>query len=253
MATYDFYGQSDFHLGSPYATLIPPASNLSLSNSTSSSISGSGYVQLSPGIKTMVDFDFSGYFAYKSVRTKRGSRKRQRVLSDGLISDVSMWTRDAVTGIDISGLSLRLSDLKNASTSVIALRAFERNLLAGADEVSGSVDSDSGTWAYTYEGNDTVDLYTGYNYIELGDGNDQISAYGDADVTVYGGPGSDIFSPSISGGFMWVKDFQQGIDMLSLGFTPRTIYGADSEGNMGLSLYLFDGTPFARITGATSL
>ena len=252
MTSFNLYGNQTTYIGSPLATTLPPATNLSIYQATPTTISGGGYVQLTPSSSSLIDFEFEGSFTYKKQRKGRKAKSRPATLSGGIVNNASIWDTDYTAGTEIIGLSVEVSEFQKASASNETLRNFERNLLRGDDQITGAATSGAGAWLYTYEGNDSVVLYTGFNYVELGSGNDRLTTYGDARTTVLGGPGADVYSPSLSG-FTWVKDFEQGIDSVSLGFTPRSTYGLGTDGKMGLSLFLADGTAFARLEGAMSI
>lgn len=188
--------------------------------------------------KVLVEYD--GYFRVKG----RGSKAR---LKGGTLYGFEAFTTGLeFSGFTVTGIRIDANEFRYGDAS-----AIEQYYLSGDDIVTGSI-RDSQTTAFLQGGNDAYTGYSGINTVNLGAGDDTYTSIGGF-AYVEGGIGSDTFKPHIGDGFMWVKDYQPGIDTF-IGFSSMTGFATvDPDGQPALGVGISSDSVLAVFTGLSSI
>ena len=176
-------------------------------------------------------------YAFKlSGKFKLG--KSKKAIPSGKVTTAEYKTLDAdvdqlgPTKIIYSDFNETVSDFLDTGKSWSDQRAFVSELFAGDDIIIGPSFASYGGSILSGPGNDVVTLFTegsGWHNIaphmatgatvKLGEGDDIIDHRGGGKIDAWGGNGSDTFVLSVNG-YMRVKDFEYGVDVIDTRGTP---------------------------------
>lgn len=242
MAEIELYGSGDFAIGVPgYSGLTgiqnPPKKNIV--KATRSKITAYGSQNFGRG-REQVLAHYVGYFKIKG----KGSGSKLR---GGTVYGIDSYTtKGDLNGFSVKGLKVDANEFRYGDAASI-----EQYFLGGDDVVTGTVRGGS-TTANLYAGNDVYEGFSGTNIISLGAGNDTYMSIGGF-AYVEGGEGADTFKPHIGDGFMWVKDYQSGIDSFQGFLYMDSFPTTDPDGRPALGVGISSDSVLAIFTGLSDI
>lgn len=242
MAVVELYGSGDFAIGVPgYSGLrgIQNPATKKVVSANSKKIEAYGTQNFGRGNEEVLA-EYTGFF---KLASKGGKTK----LRGGTVYGFeSFTTGKTFSGFTVTGIRIDANEFRYGEPS-----AVEQYFLGGSDVVTGSINN-SQTTAYLHGGDDSYEAFSGVNIVNLGAGNDtytSISGFG----VIEGGLGADVFDPHIGDGYLWVKDFEPGIDQFR-GFAYMTGYATtDPEGRPALGVGISSDSVLAVFTGLTDI
>ena len=242
MANIELYGSGAFAIGVPgYSGLngIQNPRPKKVISAKRSKIKAYGVQNVGRGNEEAL-VDYTGFFSLK------GKGRSAKLKGGTVYGFESYTTKGDLNGFSVSGIRVDANEFRYGSAASI-----ERYFLGESDVVTGTVRGGT-TTAYLYSGDDLYEGYSGTNIVSLGTGNDTYRSYGGF-AYVEGGEGADIFDPHIGDGFLWVKDFQPGIDSFEGYLYMTGFQTTDPDGRPALGVGISSDSVLAVFTGLSDI
>jgi hypothetical protein len=242
MAVIDLYGSGVFAVGVPgYSGLRgiqnPPTKKII--SAKSSKIEAYGAQNFGRGNEEVL-VEYSGFFKLA------GKGGKTRLKGGTVYGFESFTTGGTFSGFTVAGVRIDANEFRYGDASTI-----EQYFLGESDTIIGSI-YNSETTAFLHGGDDSYEAYAGINTVSLGAGNDTYTSIGGYGY-VEGGVGADVFDPHIGDGFIWVKDFEPGVDKFR-GFAYMTGYATtDPNGRPALGVGISSDSVLAIFTGLSDI